>query len=65
MPPDMREPPQGCPFAPRCRHAEDRCRETDGPPAFPLSVEHMTRCLRVAAGEITLVGPSLGTRAAG
>ena len=64
MPPDMRAVPQGCPFVPRCRFAQDRCREIDGPPAFALTPDHTTRCLRVADGEIILAGPALGERAA-
>jgi peptide/nickel transport system ATP-binding protein len=28
-PPDLRNPPAGCPFAPRCRHATDRCHAID------------------------------------
>lgn len=26
-PPDMKNPPKGCPFAPRCNYARDKCRE--------------------------------------
>ncbi|HLH46137.1 MAG TPA: ABC transporter ATP-binding protein, partial [Acidimicrobiales bacterium] len=26
-PPDLRDPPPGCPFHPRCPHAHDRCRQ--------------------------------------
>jgi peptide/nickel transport system ATP-binding protein len=31
MPPDLADPPAGCRFAPRCRHAVDRCRTEDPP----------------------------------
>jgi len=61
-PPDLSALPPGCAFAPRCRFADDRCR-TAPPPEFALAPAHSTRCLRVAAGEITLAGPSLGERA--
>jgi peptide/nickel transport system ATP-binding protein len=61
MPPDLRTLPEGCSFAPRCCFCEDRCRTTK-PPEFALAPEHKTRCLRTAAREIELQGPSLGAR---
>ncbi len=42
-PPDLANPPQGCPFAPRCRFAEDRCRE-ELPALSEISPDHLTRC---------------------
>jgi oligopeptide/dipeptide ABC transporter ATP-binding protein len=30
-PPNMLSPPPGCPFAPRCSYAQDRCREESPP----------------------------------
>jgi peptide/nickel transport system ATP-binding protein len=35
-PPDLRQPPAGCAFHPRCRYVMDRCR-TDVPPLVPLA----------------------------
>ena len=35
-PPDMVRPPAGCPFAPRCRHATERCHE-ELPSMAPLA----------------------------
>jgi peptide/nickel transport system ATP-binding protein len=35
-PPDLRDPPAGCPFHPRCGYAMDRCR-TELPPLLPLA----------------------------
>jgi oligopeptide transport system ATP-binding protein len=35
-PPDMRRPPKGCPFAPRCRYKIDRCEE-EMPPLEPAA----------------------------
>ena len=35
-PPDLRDPPAGCPFHPRCGYAMDRCR-TELPPLRPLA----------------------------
>jgi peptide/nickel transport system ATP-binding protein len=34
-PPDLRDPPGGCPFHPRCKYSMDRC-VTDIPPLLPL-----------------------------
>jgi peptide/nickel transport system ATP-binding protein len=61
-PPDLSALPPGCAFAPRCRFADERCRRAP-PPEFALAPDHSTRCLRVAANEIALAGPSLGERA--
>ena len=33
-PPELIDPPPGCPFAPRCAYARDRCRE-ERPPLIP------------------------------
>jgi peptide/nickel transport system ATP-binding protein len=63
MPPDLRALPYGCSFAPRCRFAEDRCCGVM-PPEHALTPGRMTRCLRVAAREIDLAGPSLNQRSA-
>ena len=35
-PPDLRNPPAGCPFHPRCRYVMERCR-TELPPLRPVS----------------------------
>jgi oligopeptide/dipeptide ABC transporter ATP-binding protein len=40
--PSLLSPPAGCPFAPRCAQAMDRCR-TAAPPMFGPSL-HRTRC---------------------
>lgn len=61
MPPDLRALPEGCSFSPRCRFGDERCRSAL-PPEFAHAPGHMTRCLRVAAGEIALAGPQLGER---
>ncbi|MFP4361217.1 MAG: ABC transporter ATP-binding protein [Alphaproteobacteria bacterium] len=62
MPPDLIALPRGCAFAPRCRHATDACR-ADEPAAVAMEPDHVTRCRRVAAGEITLYSPTLGVDA--
>jgi len=51
LPPDLGELPSGCSFAPRCRHAEDRCAVTV-PPAHDVAPDHVTRCVRVADGSL-------------
>jgi oligopeptide/dipeptide ABC transporter ATP-binding protein len=43
QPPDLANPPTGCPFNPRCPHAEDRCRR-EVPPEFQVGENHYTRC---------------------
>jgi oligopeptide transport system ATP-binding protein len=42
-PPDLVQPPPGCPFTPRCGYAHDRCR-TDEPPLERVSAEHLRAC---------------------
>lgn len=43
QPPDLANPPSGCPFNPRCPKAEDRCRR-EVPPEFQVGENHMARC---------------------
>ncbi|HEY5867465.1 MAG TPA: ABC transporter ATP-binding protein [Candidatus Tectomicrobia bacterium] len=43
QPPDLTNPPTGCPFNPRCPQAEDRCRR-EVPPEFQVGENHYTRC---------------------
>ncbi|CAN7683351.1 ABC transporter ATP-binding protein [Bosea sp. LjRoot237] len=47
-PPALNEPPSSCSFAPRCKHAEDRCR-TGLPPAIVLGEGRIVRCTRAEA----------------
>ena len=42
-PPDMLQPPAGCPFAPRCRYCMPVCREYM-PPVTPLGGGHSVAC---------------------
>jgi peptide/nickel transport system ATP-binding protein len=43
-PPDLVNPPPGCPFAPRCAYARDRCHE-ESPPLVPAdSPDHLYAC---------------------
>ena len=43
QPPDLTRPPAGCKFAPRCRYAQDRCREAE-PPLEGVGTDHRYRC---------------------
>ena len=61
MPPDLRALPEGCSFSPRCRYAEQCCC-VRMPPESTLMPGRMTRCLRVAGGEIDLGSPNLSQR---
>jgi oligopeptide/dipeptide ABC transporter ATP-binding protein len=40
--------PEGCRFAPRCSHADHRCR-TDYPPAFSIENHHTVSCWKIAS----------------
>ena len=42
-PPDLLRPPAGCPFAPRCRYAQDRCH-VEKPPLVELAPGHSYAC---------------------
>jgi peptide/nickel transport system ATP-binding protein len=51
LPPDLAELAAGCSFAPRCRHAEDRCTIV-APGEHRVAPDHMVRCVRVADGSL-------------
>jgi oligopeptide/dipeptide ABC transporter ATP-binding protein len=46
QPPALWDLPEGCRFAPRCPHADDRCRR-EYPPAFAVSDVHTASCWRL------------------
>lgn len=48
-PPDMRNPPPGCRFHPRCSLAQPRCAQHE-PPEFTLAGKRMVRCWRFGGG---------------
>jgi peptide/nickel transport system ATP-binding protein len=50
LPPDLVDPPTGCRFAPRCRLAQDDCREADPPLEGP--VQHSYRCFHPVDGPL-------------
>src|SRR5882762_4580400 len=43
LPPDVAHLPPGCPFSPRCEHAEDICRR-EFPPFVQVGSEHFSLC---------------------
>ncbi len=48
-PPDMRNPPPGCRFHPRCSLAQPRCTQNE-PPEVVLAGKRMVRCWRFGGG---------------
>jgi len=44
MPPDLVDPPPGCRFAPRCRHARERCRADEPELTAHSAAGHLARC---------------------
>ncbi|GLY66735.1 ABC transporter ATP-binding protein [Amycolatopsis taiwanensis] len=59
QPPDLTRLPPGCPFAPRCAHATDTCRE-QAPPFDEHEAGHWWACWHPCAGE----APSIETAGA-
>ena len=51
LPPDLSQPFLGCPFAPRCEFAVDRCRREE-PRLQEVAPDQSSACLRAQAGEI-------------
>jgi oligopeptide transport system ATP-binding protein len=51
LPPDLSKPLPGCPFAPRCESAVDRCK-AETPSLAEISPAHSHACLRVKSGEL-------------
>ena len=51
LPPDLSQPPPGCPFAPRCEYVTPACTATR-PGLQPSAPGHTHACLRVQRGEI-------------
>ena len=50
-PPDLRSPPAGCRFAPRCPFAQSRCSESGDLPLVDVGGGHFSACLRSAEAE--------------
>ncbi len=45
MPPDLRKPIVGCPFAPRCPYRQEKC-DQQTPPLFEVGPQHQSACWR-------------------
>ena len=43
--PDLRDPPDGCRFAPRCEHAEAACRAGGQPPEHAVGTSQQASCV--------------------
>jgi peptide/nickel transport system ATP-binding protein/oligopeptide transport system ATP-binding protein len=54
--PNLIEPPSGCRFHPRCKYAIRRCAQ-EMPEAVEIDKGHLSACLRVQDGEISLKSP--------
>jgi oligopeptide/dipeptide ABC transporter ATP-binding protein len=52
-PPDMLQPIRGCPFAPRCEYAQEKC-VTSEIALKEVAPGHASACLRVQLAEIDL-----------
>ena len=52
-PPDVSKPIRGCPFAPRCNYAQEKC-VTSEILLKEVTPDHCSACLRVQLGEIDL-----------
>ena len=48
QPPSLMDLPAGCRFAPRCRYADQRCRDRY-PGTFEVGKDHTADCWRLAA----------------
>jgi len=59
QPPDLTAPPPGCKFAPRCRYAQDQCRESE-PYLTEAGDSHFFRCF-FPVGGFDATGPGVGT----
>lgn len=59
-PPDLLNPPAGCPFAPRCPHAMKVCKE-ELAPTFKISDSHLSACWLLHADAPTVEGYDKGS----
>jgi oligopeptide/dipeptide ABC transporter ATP-binding protein len=55
LPPDLTIDFRGCPFASRCAHAADICKEQN-PALKQMLSGHKTACIRFQRGEIADIG---------
>jgi len=50
LPPDPTNLPPGCPFSPRCKHADELCA-AGAPVNFEVEPGHFVRCIKYSGGE--------------
>jgi oligopeptide transport system ATP-binding protein len=50
IPPDLSEAMEGCPFAPRCERADERC-DAGSPALESVEGSHLSACIHAQAGE--------------
>ncbi len=60
-PPDVSKRIDGCPFAPRCEYAQEKCR-TSEILLREVNADHKSACLRVQLGELDLTPGLSGAR---
>ena len=63
-PPDLLRPPAGCPFAPRCRYAQDKCQR-EKPPLVEAAPGHSYACWYPLTASGSTVGAGAGSEPAG
>jgi oligopeptide transport system ATP-binding protein len=63
LPPDLANPPQGCPFVPRCPYRVERCA-VERPTAMPVAPQHLSACWVKAAEAVSASPATLETRTA-
>ncbi len=63
-PPDVSRPIIGCPFAPRCEHAQEKCVTTEVS-LQEVAPDHHSACLRVQLGELDLTPRASATLTSG
>jgi oligopeptide/dipeptide ABC transporter ATP-binding protein len=63
-PPDLLRPPAGCPFAPRCPYAQEKCQR-EKPPLIEAAPGHSYACWYPLTGSGSTVDGGAGSEAAG
>ncbi|MCD7812748.1 MAG: ABC transporter ATP-binding protein [Lachnospiraceae bacterium] len=49
MPPDPTDLPKGCVFSPRCKYADEHCKDENGVPLCDIGGGHLCRCLKAGS----------------
>ncbi len=53
LPPDLSKPIAGCPFAPRCEHANEACERSETK-LQEIEPRHSTACIRIQKGDLKI-----------